>query len=88
MNSEKKFWLDGPQNIKKIIYALCGLCALLCAADLFDVADFLYHKHTHFDFEKWFGFFCWFGFVSSVVLVVGARLMRKVVRCEEDYYDR
>lgn len=82
MNSEKKSWLDDPQNIKKIIYALCGLCALLCAADLF------YHKHVHFEFEDWFGFFCWFGFVSSVGLVVGARVMRKVLQREEDYYDR
>ncbi len=47
---DKKYWLDDPRNIKKVVYALYAVCALLLAA------DFFYEKHAHFEFEKWFGF--------------------------------
>ena len=82
MKSEKKYWLDGPRNVRKIVYALCLLCAVLLVTDL------LYHKHPHFEFEKRFGFFCWFSFIAGVCLVLGSRVMRKLLQREEDYYDR
>ena len=82
MNTEKKYWLDNPRNVKTIVYSLYAVCALLMGADL------LYHKHTHFDFENWFGFFGFFGFIACVCLVVAAKGLRKLLKREEDYYDR
>ena len=82
MNTEKKYWLDDPRNVNKIVYTLYVVCALLVGA------DFLYHKHTHFDFEKWLGIYGWFGFTACVGLVMAAKVMRKVLKREEDYYDR
>ncbi len=89
MNSENKYWLDDPRNVNKIVYALYAICALLVGADL------VYHKHIHFtyeneayNFEDWFGFFGFFGFVACVGLVLAARLLRIVLKREEDYYDQ
>ena len=82
MDSEKKYWLDDPRNVNKIVYTLYAVCALLIVCDL------LYHKHVHFDFEHWFGFFGFFGFVVCVALVLAARLLRVVLKREEDYYDQ
>ena len=39
MNQEKKYWLDDPRNVNKIVVTLYVVCAVLVAADIF------YHKH-------------------------------------------
>ena len=49
-------WLERPQTIRKIVWALVAVCAALL------LADFFYHKHVHFEFEHWFGFFAFYGF--------------------------
>ncbi|MBC8352389.1 MAG: hypothetical protein H8E66_10405 [Planctomycetes bacterium] len=81
MDSDKKYWLDDPRNVNKIVYTLYAVCALLVLGDL------LYHKHVHFEFEYWFGFAGFFGFIACVALVLAARLLRVVLKREEDYYD-
>ena len=81
MNQEKKYWLDDPRNVNKIVVTLYVVCAVLVAADIF------YHKHFHFDFENWFGFFGFFGLIACVALVLAAKLLRVVLKREEDYYD-
>ena len=77
---DKKYWLDEPSNINKIVYSLCAICAVLA------LLDFIYHKHINFSFENWFGFFSWFGFIACVVLVLLAKQMRKILKRDEDYY--
>ena len=81
---DKKYWLDDPRNIKKVVHALYAVCALLL------VADFFYEKHAHFPikFEEWFGFYGWFGFIAFVSLVLMAGVLRKLLKREEDYYDQ
>lgn len=82
MNTEKKYWLDDPHNVKKIVYTLYTVCALLLGADL------LYDKHTYFGFENWFGFFGLFGFIACCCLVLVAKVVRKLLKRKEDYYDK
>jgi len=82
MKLDRNDWLDDPRNVKKIVYALYAVCVLLVGA------DWWYHKHTHFEFENWFGFFGVFGFAACVGLVWAAKVMRKLLKREEDYYDR
>lgn len=86
--SERTHKLDDPRIVNRIVYALSIVCVLLLAADL------LYHKHIHFkyenewyNFEDWFGFFGFFGFIACVGLVLAAKLLRVVLKREEDYYD-
>ena len=78
----KRYWLDDMRNVHKLFWALVVVCALLFLADAF------YHKHVHFSFEKWFGFFGLFGFSVSFALVLVARELRKILMRDEDYYDR
>jgi purine-cytosine permease-like protein len=83
MNSKnnKKYWLDQPKNINKIVYLLYAACVGLL------IVEFFYHKHGHFDFEQWFGFYAWFGFIAYISIVMSAKLFRKFIKRKENYYD-
>ena len=74
-------WFDVSKNVRLVIGGLFTSCAILVALDL------LYTKHTHFAPEEWFGFYGLYGFVGCVMLVMFAKLLRKVVMRPEDYYD-
>ncbi len=79
--TEKVHWLDQSRNVDRLVYGLVLICGLLV------LADFFYHKHTHFAFEGWFGFFAWFGFLVCVGLVLLAKEMRRFLKRDENYYD-
>ena len=79
-SKDKKYWLDKPNNVNRLVYVFYVVCAVLM------LFDFLYHKHVNFSFEGWFGFFSWFGFIACVALVLLAKQMRKIVKRDEDYY--
>jgi uncharacterized membrane protein len=81
-DDERRYWLDDRRNVNKVIYALCAVCAVVMAADLLP-----YKHHLHFGFEYWFGFYALFGFIACVSLVLAAKVLRKVVKRDEDYYD-
>jgi len=74
-------WLDSPENVNRIMYALFAACALFGVIDLF-----LPRKST-FGFEAWPGFYSWFGFAGCVGLVMAAKLLRRLLMRPEDYYD-
>ena len=78
---DRKYWLDEPGNVKRIIWALFAVCAALFLADAF------YHKHSYFEAENFFGFYAIFGFVVCVALVLAAKGMRLFLMRSEDYYD-
>lgn len=82
MNGEKKYWLDDPKNVMKIVHALVAVCVILVVLDLF------YDKHAHFDAENWFGFYGFYGFVCCVGLVLTAKELRRLVMRPEDFYDK
>jgi len=67
---------------KKVIWVLAVICFVLIVADLF------YHKHVILDFENWFGFYGFFGALSSLLLILVATQWRKIIGRDEDYYDR
>ncbi|MEV4477665.1 hypothetical protein [Nonomuraea sp. NPDC049504] len=81
-DDDDRRWLDEPRNVTRIVYGLAVLCALLFAADLF------YVKHPHFAVEGWFGFYAVYGFVGAVALVIVAKALRRLLRRDEDYYER
>ncbi|MEQ8321450.1 MAG: hypothetical protein RH946_14370 [Rhodospirillales bacterium] len=82
VHDPKKYWLDDPRNVRKIIIALIVVCAGLL------IVDVLYEKHPHFAAEEWFGFYAIFGFVMCVGLVLVAKLMRVFLMRDEEYYDK
>jgi hypothetical protein len=81
VNDDKR-WLDEPHNVTRIVYGLAVLCALALAA------DFFYAKHPHFAVERWPAFYALYGFAGSVLLVLTAKLLRPLLRRDEDYYER
>ena len=81
MNDEKKYWLDDPRNRSRVFYALAIVCVLLV------VADFLYEKHGHLDYQNWFAIDAAAGFLAYCTIVFSAKALRKVLRRKEDYYE-
>ena len=74
-------WLDDARHVTWLVRGLYVACALAFLADLF------YAKDAHFLVEQWFGFYAVFGFVVSVMLVLTAKQLRRVLRRDEDYYE-
>jgi hypothetical protein len=74
-------WFDQEKNVNKIVWALVAMCTASV------LADFFYHKHTHYGFQGFVGFDAFYGFVSCVLLVLAAKQLRKVLMRDEDYYD-
>ncbi len=73
---------DNPGNVVLVRKVLFAVCALLIAV------NFFVPMHGEFFWERYVGFFAAFGFVACVGLVVAARrILRPLVRRDEDYYD-
>ena len=79
---ERRYWLDNRRNVDKVFYALIALCVGTVAA------DFFYEKHAHFAAEYVIGAYGIYGFVACVGLVLAAKEMRKLLKRDEDYYER
>ena len=81
-NDERRYWLDEPRNVDKVFWALAGVCALLLVIELF------LHRHPHFGWDAWPGFYGVFGFVAFWCIVIAGKHLRKILMRDEDYYDR
>ena len=78
---EKRYWLDNPRNVKKIVWALVVICVGLFFADGF------YEKHDEVGVTHLFGFYAIFGFTVYVGLVLVAKWLRTFLMRPEDYYE-
>lgn len=67
--------------VKRIIYAVFIICAGLFLVDL------IYHRHGHFVFEEWVGFYALFGFLAYVLIALLSVQLGKILKRSEDYYD-
>jgi len=79
---ERRYWLDDPANVTRLVRVFYAVCAVLIVIDVF------VPKHGPFSIEHWFGFYGFFGFLACVALVLIAKQLRKVLMRPEDYYDR
>lgn len=78
--SQSQDFFDRPETLKLILRSLYLVCAVLV------VLDVVIHRHTEHPWEGLYGFYPLYGFVGCVVLVLVAKLMRKVLMRSEDYY--
>lgn len=79
--AEKQGWFDKPGNLKlflRVFYA--SLVVLL-------VVDFFIEKHADFGFDGVTNFYAAYGFISCVMLVLIAKVMRALLMRDEDHYD-
>jgi hypothetical protein len=72
---------DKPENVEKVLWILFTSLGVLL------VVDFFIHKHAHFSWEGAPEFHAVYGFVACVLLIFVAKILRKIVRRDEDYYD-
>jgi hypothetical protein len=80
-DGKKRHIFDDPVNVKRVIHALYGVCALSL------LADFFVDRHVDHPWEALFGFYALYGFVACVILVLVAKELRKVLMRGEEYYD-
>lgn len=73
---------DNPRNVKRLLLIFYILLALLL------IIDFFIHKHADFPWEGAVNFFAAYGFVSGVLVILVAKLLRTFVKRKEDYYDK
>ncbi|MFC2172257.1 hypothetical protein ACFLU6_06450 [Acidobacteriota bacterium] len=80
MKKELKIF-DKPRNVKIFFVAFFIVLGILL------VADFFIKKHAAFHWVEAPGFLAAFGFGSFVLLIFVAKLLRFIVKRDEDYYD-
>lgn len=83
MQTEKKFengWADRPEVRRWIRFALYSICLLLL------LLEFFIHRHTEVWLEKLPAFYSLYGFAALIVAVSLAKILRRMVGREEDYY--
>jgi hypothetical protein len=82
MSSEPQRWLDRPGNVTKIYRGLWAIGVFLVALDL------LVLRHDELRFAESFAFYALYGFCGCVALVLAAKVLRRLVKRSEDYYER
>ena len=92
MDPERERFLDRRENVQKVLRTLYAICAFLLLIDLvnfvlqqLEVADW---RHAYRVWEEFPGFYTIYGFVACVLLVLGAKQLRRVLMRGEDFYDR
>lgn len=82
LRTEREYWLDRPENVRKVYLSVWLACALLLLIEPF------VHKHAEVPIENLFGFHGWFGFIACIGLVLAAKWLRRLIKRPEDYYVR
>ncbi|AJF05348.1 hypothetical protein [Geoalkalibacter subterraneus] len=79
---DKKYLFDDPRNVRRLLGIFYVSLGVLLGLELF------VHKHPHFKWEEWFGFYAIYGLVSCILLVLIAKyILRPLIMRDEDYYD-
>ena len=84
MNQKKESgFLEKPETIRKLWILLYAACGVLAVLDFFPP-----HRHPHFGFDGFVGFYSLLGFVSCAALILFSKLMGLFLKVKENYYDR
>ena len=77
---ERRYLLDRLAAVKWLLRVFLVISLALIGLDL------VVERHVDHPFERVAGFYGIWGFVSCVVLVLAARVLRRLVKRGEDYY--
>lgn len=80
MKKELKIF-DKPQNVKRFLGGFYVSLLILL------IIDFFVHKHAEFTWEGIPEFYAAYGFVSCVLLIFIAKVLRLLIKRKENYYD-
>ncbi|MEP2829118.1 hypothetical protein [Parvibaculum sp.] len=78
--SRHLLWTEDRIKVRRLVWALAVLCTGLA------LADFFYHKHVYFEIEDIPGFYGIYGFIMCVAMAIAAKVLRVLVKRNEDYY--
>jgi len=73
-------WLDEPRNVRRLWR---GFLAVLVVTVL---AEFAVALHPAFAIEAIFGFNAAYGFLACAAMIVGAKLLGRLLKRPDDYY--
>jgi hypothetical protein len=76
------YWVDRKGRMTFLYRSLWVICGAFAAA------DFFFAHHPMFKIEGFPVFYGLFGFIVTIGLVLAAGVLRRIVRRDEDYYDR
>lgn len=82
MANEPQGWADNPKIRQLILRAIYIACILLI------VAEFVVHRHISTAIERVPAFYALYGFAALVGVVMAAKGLRRLVKRDEEYYDR
>jgi uncharacterized membrane protein len=74
-------WLARPETVRKLWRLFIAVLLVVVLAEL------LVPNEAHFDAERLFGFFAWFGFAACAVLIVLAKGIGVLLKRPDTYYD-
>ena len=80
-SKQDDYWLVRPSTIRLLWIVFVIILALTV------LADFLVDHHGKFGIDGTIGFYAWFGFLSCVVLVFGAKALGVFLKRKDTYYD-
>lgn len=78
--SSREHWLDDQRNVIKLWRGFLIVLALTVLAGA--VIDL----HPHFEVERWFGFNAAYGFVTCLLMIVGAKGLGLLLKRSDRYY--
>ena len=81
MDSSKPGIFYQPRTIRRILTVLHLACACLFLSDL------MFYRHVVDPIEEIVGFYGLYGFIACWLLVILAKLMRRILMRGENYYD-
>lgn len=78
----QRHWLDDQRNVKKLWRGFLAVLALTLIAGLF------VDLHPHFEIEGWFAFNAAYGFITCLLMIVGAKALGLFLKRSDSYYAR
>lgn len=78
---ESQGFFEKPGTIKLLWILLYAVCAFTL------VPDFFIHRHPHFAYDNYFGFFAGLGFIACALLILIAKGIGFFLKKREGYYD-
>jgi uncharacterized membrane protein len=81
MDDSNKHWLVRAKTIKLLWIIFIAILALTILSELF------IHKHEYFGLDGSFGFHGWYGIITCVAMVVGAKVLGFVLKRSDTYYE-
>ena len=75
-------WLVRPATIRLLWIVFIAVLAVTVLLDL------VIEHHPLFGLDGTFGFGAWFGFLSCVAMIVGAKALGVFLKRPDSYYDR